>query len=137
MTSKRQVGYLIAIIALLLLSPASSVFAPRTVDAQAGNLSVTSMADITGDGAAHALQSSVTTARWIQVIATTTNSAAVRLGDSNVSSTRGLPIAAGGGFMFPAVPVDQRESTTQHFYDLSKIYYFAAVGDKLSVAWGR
>lgn len=89
------------------------------------------IADITGNGSAHVITSTSTSARWVQVIALSTNSAVVRIGDSNTGASRGAPIAAGGGLFLPIPP------TPPYAYDLSKIYYYAANGDKLSVTYGK
>ena len=101
-----------------------------SVSAQA-IVQVSSAADITGDGAAHALQSSKTTARWVVVISASTNSAVIRLGGSTTSSSQGAAIAVGGGFMYPPIPAGSV------YYDLNALYYYAATGDKLTVIWGR
>ena len=114
------------VISLLLFQPWSTF----PVNAQT-IVAVSSASDITGDGAAHALQATKTTARWVVVIAATTNTAAVRLGGSTVSVSQGAVVAAGGGFMYPPMP----NLNTQ--YDLSTLYYYAAVGDKLTLVWGR
>lgn len=104
------------------------------LSAQTGLVVPTTLADITGDAAAHKVASSGT-ARWVQFIAASGNAAVVRVGDSNVSTTRGLPIAAGAGQMFPMLNGDQRSSVNQQYYDLSTIYYVAAIGDKVSIVW--
>lgn len=89
-----------------------------------------SVADITGDGAAHALP--VTDgARWIQIICPSTNGAAVRLGDSNVSASRGIAIAAGAGQLIP--PVNAAPSFM--LYNTGTFYYFAGNGDKITMLY--
>lgn len=101
-------------------------------------VNVTTTADVTGDGAAH--QIGVTgTATWVQFIALPSNTAsgAVRIGDANVSASRGAAIAPGAGFMLPPIAAEPRQSAEDRLYDLSKLYYFAASGDKLSIVWGR
>ena len=113
------------VLALLLIGFPSAPVNAQTL------VAVSSAADITGDGAAHTLQATKTTARWVVVIAATTNTAAVRLGGSGVSVSQGAAVAAGGGFMYPPMP----NLNTQ--YDLSTLYYYAAVGDKLTLVWGR
>lgn len=108
----------------------------RSVDAQGGLIVVTGNADVTGTGAAvHAAASG--TARWIQVVAVTGNSAVIRCGGSTVSSTVGAPIAAGGGMFFPAMPVDTRLAVNQHYYNLAGIYCYVANGDKVNFLWGN
>lgn len=89
------------------------------------------ISDITGDGSAHRLSTTSIGARWVQIVALSGNGAVVRIGDSNVGSSRGTPIAAGGGFMLPT-PNGGFPS-----YDLSTIYYYAANGDKLAVTYGK
>jgi hypothetical protein len=93
-------------------------------------VSVTSTADISGDGTAHQVAASGA-ARWIQFVCPSTNNSAVRLGDSTVSTTVGVPCAAGGSFFLPPIPAEGLGS--QHLYDLSKIYYVVQTGDKLSI----
>lgn len=85
------------------------------------------IADITGSGVAVALTPGVHVyAHWIQIVCPSGNSAVVRWGDSNVSSTRGAQCAAGGGQFLPASgPV----------YDLSAIYVYIGSGDKVSVSY--
>src|SRR5678815_3429420 len=104
------------------------------LQAQTGVVSPNTVADITCDGSAHAIQTSGT-ARWVQIITFSTNSAIVRIGDSNVGSSRGLPIAAGGGYLFAPIPADSREAVVEHLYRLSSIYYYCTASDKLAVLW--
>ena len=118
-------------IALLMAPNPTSVSAQGT-----GLVTVSTRAEVTGAAAAVAINSSGN-ARWIQVIALTGNSAAIRCGDSNVSASRGLPIAAGGGFMFPPLPPDSRESTMQTRYNLANVYCYIGTGDKADFAWGN
>lgn len=122
----------LSLIATALLITSLLLFQPWSgpVSAQA-LVQVSSATDITGDGAAHALQSSKTTARWVVVISASTNSAVIRLGGSTVSSSQGAAIAVGGGFMCPPIPAGSV------YYDLNALYYYAATGDKLTVIWGR
>ncbi len=90
---------------------------------------IVSPAEITGDSAAHALGTSGV-ARWIQIIAPSGNSAVIRIGDSNTSASRGLPIAPGGGIMLP--PTSQAPG-----YDLTRVFYYATTGDKVNIAWAK
>ncbi len=111
--------------------------APRTQAQSApgtGRAIMVSGADIAGDGSAHVLGTGV--ARWVQVNCAAANSAAVRLGDSNTSATRGAPMPAGGGMMLPPIPSAPTYQAPDQYYDLSKIYYYAANGDKISLVWG-
>jgi len=101
-----------------------------------GAIALSSVADLTGDGSTHAVAASGT-ARWVVVLAATSNTANVRVGDSTVSSTRGASILPGGSFMFPAMPSAPKMNTADQYYSLSGVYYYAAVGDKVSVVWGK
>lgn len=117
------------IIGLLMLVPHHSV------DAQGGLIVVTGNADVTGTGAA--VQASTSgSARWVQVIAPSTNGAVIRCGGTTVSATVGAPVAAGGGLFFPAVPVDSRLSTSQFYYNLANIRCYVGSGDKVNFSWG-
>jgi hypothetical protein len=71
------------------------------------------------------------------IVAGSTNAAAVRIGDSATSASRGLPVAAGGGLMYPPLAPGPRPGQADQYYDLSAIYYYATAGDKLSVSWGK
>ena len=62
---------------------------------------------------------------WMQVIVT--GSGTVRLGDSTVNSTNGLPLAAGAGFF--SVPVAGHLNT----YRSSEFYAYIPIGGTLSV----
>jgi hypothetical protein len=96
---------------------------------------VVSAADITGDGNVHALAAG--SARWVQIVCASTNGAVVRVGDSAISATRGIPIAAGAGFMLPPIPPAPTMRAQDQYYQMGTIYYRAANGDKISVVWGR
>lgn len=102
---------------------------PRSAGAQTA-ITIRTLDDITGDGSAHQLALSGT-GRWVQIIALSGNSAAVRIGDSNVSATRGAPVAAGGGLLLPP------SENVNLWYSLSGIYYYAANGDQLAVIYGN
>src|SRR6476620_11680954 len=95
-----QLTLRLAALALAVIAIVLWIHPPWEAAAQ-GSISVRTLADITGDGSTHAL-STFGTARWVQIIAPSGNSAAVRIGDSNASSSRGAPIAAGGGILMPA-----------------------------------
>jgi hypothetical protein len=95
------------------------------------------MADITGSAAAVQIStdcpattpscSATTQIDYIQIIADKSNSAVVRFGDSTVSSTVGLPIAAGGGY-----------TTLFHLgspYTLGNFYVYIASMDVVHVAY--
>lgn len=106
------------------------------VGAQGGLVVVTSSAQVTGSGAAvHPAASG--TARWIQVNAITGNSATVNCGGSTVSTTVGVPIAAGGGMFFPPMPFDSRLSLNQSYYSLATVFCYVANGDKVNFTWAN
>jgi hypothetical protein len=108
------------------------------------DVTVTSSADISGDAASHPISASVKYAKWILFISladnSTTNcsssahSGCVRIGDSGVNANEGVPLAVGAGLFFPPL---QAENVADRRYDLSQIYYLAAVGDKISIVWGN
>lgn len=123
-------------LALMAVLAASFVVVFRDVEAQGGLIVITSPIQVTGAGAAVQLATSGT-AQWIQVLAPSTNSATVNCGDVNVSTTRGILIAAGGGLMFPPIAPDTRQSVNQHYYSLANVYCYVANGDKVNFAWGN
>lgn len=128
---QRIVASVVLIIGAYLLLPNRA-----SVEAQGGLITITGNADVTG--AAAAVQASASgTARWIQVIAPSGNSAVIRCGGSTVSATVGAPVAAGGGFFFPAMPVDERQAVNQHYYNLASIYCYVGSGDKVNFLWGN
>lgn len=96
---------------------------------------VHTLPDISGTGVAVALASTRTVANWIQFTipvtqstGVTTNSAAVRVGDKNVSATRGTVVPV-FGMMFPSIAEGQ-------YLDLAQVYAFIANGDKLQITYG-
>lgn len=95
-----------------------------------GLVTITSTADIAGDGAPHAVASNGG-AQWIQFVCPSTNTSAVRIGDSTVSTSVGVPCSPGGSFFMPVLGLQGVGSN--HLYDLSKTFYLIQVGDKLSV----
>ena len=121
----------------LAVSCALIFFSALAYSQSAGAVTVVSVVDVTGDGSAHKLQSSAVTARWVQIICSTSNVSAVRLGSSTVSSTQGAPLAAGGGFMLPPIAPAPGTKNADVYYDLSTIYYYAAAGDKFSMILGK
>lgn len=86
--------------------------------------------DIVGDNATHPLIAVASAARasWIQIIVT--GSGTVRIGDSTASSTVGLPVAAGGGFMLPY----RGQLTT---YSLREVQVYVPTGATVSAAYGE
>lgn len=92
-------------------------------------------ADISGTGTNQQVSATQgARALWVQFVAPSTNSSVVRVGDININSTRGTPIAAGGGYFFPVVPQSPGPPTK---YDLSTIYVLVQSGDKVSVEWSE
>ena len=86
--------------------------------------------DITGTGAVVTLSTNAIRVQWVQIISDSTNAAAMRFGEcSVVSATRGLKIAAGGGYNTPVVLADP--------YVLSQLCLYVANGDKAYVACGN
>lgn len=106
------------------------------ISAQMGIAQPVTIGDLTGNSGAQQLSSSAINARWVLVVALTTNAASVRVGDSNVSATRGAQVAPGGGIYFPALPMNQN-AQNQNTWDLSKIYFFAASPNAISVVYGK
>lgn len=92
------------------------------------------LSDITGTGATVQLTASSTVVRWAQLVTPTGNAAVVRWGDSNVTSTRGAIIAAGGGQFVPPNPFNQN-APQQNTYLLSSLYVYIANGDKVTVTY--
>ncbi len=101
-----------------------------------GTLKVTTLADITGDGATHQIATSGS-ARWVEVCGLAANGAVIRTGDSSTSSTRGQFVAAGGCFLYQSVAADTREGVNQHLYNLANLYYYAALNDKVVILWAN
>ena len=83
--------------------------------------------DISGTGAAVVIAASGT-ARTVTIMALSTNTSTVRVGDASISTTRGFPIAPGNGAYYPESPGTGR-------YPLNSIYYLVQVGDKISIAY--
>ena len=97
---------------------------------------VHTLPDFTGNGTTQPLAVTRMMANWIQFTvplapngSTTTNSAAVRVGDQFVSPTRGTQVTI-FGMLFPA-------TSDSASLDLSQIYFYAATGDKLQVTYGK
>lgn len=102
----------------------------------------TSIATITGDGAKHQIASSGQ-ARWVQVVAkgpsasTIPNVSDVIVGDSAITTNRGLALAPGSGFMFPPITIPPGGVANQYLYDLSAIYYLVATNDHITILWAK
>jgi len=92
------------------------------------------IADISGDGAIHQI-AATGGASWIQFVAPVSNANAARVGDANITTSRGVPIAAGGALFFPPLAADTRNDQTDRRYALSTVYYLVQSGDKLSITY--
>ena len=98
--------------------------------AQGTTATPASLADVTGDGSKHQFTTSHIIARSIQFICPSANSSTpIRIGDINISSSRGDACAAGGGLFKPELFVPPRT------YDLSTFYYLAASNDKVTITY--
>lgn len=118
-------GLAILLLAVLLALPAKSL------------VSLNSTTDVTMTGSAKQFQSAAGTARFVIIIAASGNAAVVRVGGSNVSSTVGATVAAGGGLGLYPIPTDaQQPVPSNNYYDLTSIWFYGTNGDKVSVIWG-
>jgi hypothetical protein len=85
---------------------------------------------ITGTGAAVALSTEFQSiGAYCQIIADPSNASAVMYGDSTVTATRGLRIAAGGGYNTPTCNTCSCTPGSQ--------YVYVANGDKVYPAFGN
>lgn len=86
--------------------------------------------DIAGDGKVHQIAAGGG-ALWITVCALRNNATAVRLGDSKITTERGIPLEAGAcyGLNPPSSP--------NHRHSLGGWYYLVQKGDKLSITYGQ
>ena len=91
---------------------------------------MTNLADIVGSGAVVQIASPNITARWVQFILSGAGTA--RIGGSNVTSTLGLPVAAGGGLFLPVQAPDGLSTSP---YSLAALNAYIPVGATLSVAY--
>ena len=93
---------------------------------------MTTLPDIAGDNGVHNIgtlafaNSLQNVAYWVQFIVTGTGT--VRIGDSSVSASRGLPVVAGGGMMLPYFGRTQQ-------YTLGNISVYVPTGATLSVGY--
>lgn len=87
---------------------------------------------LVGDGAAHPISDGTgpNAAKFVQTILPSDNSAAARLGGSEVSSTVGAPIPAGAAQMLPPI------AELMDFYDLTAVYYYLGSGDTMDLLCG-
>ena len=86
-----------------------------------------SIADVTPNSVTVALASTPTPAAWVQIVSTGTT---VRVGGPTTDATHGIPMANGAGMLLPTLG-------NANAYDLSKIYAYATVSDKVSVVYYR
>ena len=93
--------------------------------------SISTLTDISGTGSKVALATSGS-ALWVQFVAPAGNTAVVRVGDTNVTTTRGTAMAAGSGFLLPRI-----SGTNQQLYNLSQIFVLVQSGDSLTVSYGN
>ena len=83
--------------------------------------------DVTTTGAATAITTAPTYAKWVMF---TSNSQPSRLGDANVTASRGAGIASGQTVVWPPLP-DPNDK-----YRLDQIFAFITGGGTLSVTYG-
>lgn len=75
--------------------------------------------------------SSTASCRWVLFVGLATNAAVVRVGDSTVNATTGIPVSATGGVIPPpSVEIGN------HWYSLSTLYVYGSTGDKVSITCG-
>ena len=85
----------------------------------------------TADTSPHALVAVRTPAAWLQLVADPANVKPINIGGTTVTTSRGIPLVAGAGQMFP--PIGDGS-----YIDLSLVRYAAQnAGDKLYVMYGR
>lgn len=85
--------------------------------------------DVAGTGSRVTLASilGVDQCKWFQVTAELVADAPIRVGDSGISTSRGVPIGVGGAQFSPPIAM------TMDFYDLTKWYILVQIGDTASV----
>lgn len=83
-----------------------------------------------GDAAAHALSSVPLNAKWVQLLAPSTNASDCRVGGAEVDSTTGFPLVKGSAQLLPSI------AEISAYYDLSSIKYYLAASDVLEVLYG-
>lgn len=90
-------------------------------------MTISSIADIAGDNAAHQLAGSGRARR----IFLTSLTGASRFGDANVSSSRGVSLPAGVPVVISVSDADLGDG-----FDLSKCYAYVATGATLTISYG-
>jgi len=96
-------------------------------DQSYGGITVTGIADVTANGSAAPIAGSGT-AKFVEIVALSTNSAVIRCGGSNTSASIGVPIAPGGSQSF---------WLGQVAWQLSGIYCLGTSGDKYATIYGQ
>lgn len=90
-----------------------------------------SLPDITlTSSAATPLTAALAAANWIQITLISSTSG-IRIGDSLVSASRGIPVVDGGGQFLP-----QNEADVASRYDMSQVFVAGTSGDVLAVNYG-
>ena len=96
-------------------------------------MTVKTLPDIAGDNAVHQLSTTVVYAKWVQFSASG-GASAPRVGDSNVSSSRGLAVPSATAATSPPVdfpiPSDPLES-----YTLNELYAYVPTGTTLTITY--
>ncbi len=106
---------------------------------QVQTIAPTSNPDFAGDGSAHAAGTG--TARQVAICAVKGSTGTVRIGDSQVSATRGFPLTASssgdacGTYLETSGAGDPGGQIRPARWDLTKIYYFATVGSTVSISY--
>lgn len=124
---KRIIFYLLFCCSLLLCQ-----MAPTSVGDVSGGGGVTSVAS------ALATQSITNpgTVRFIQFVAPSGNTSVVRVGDSSISTTRGVPVAPGGAYQTP-LPACVTGAGGECQTSTSSWYFLVQSGDKVSILLGK
>jgi hypothetical protein len=89
-----------------------------------------SLPDFTGAGSALPLVTDSRQGKFVQILADSANTAAIRIGGVEVSATIGFPLIAGASQF--ATPIAE---PMMEFFPLSGIYVYAALGDKYYVIY--
>lgn len=92
-------------------------------------MTVQTLADIAGDGAKHQLTTSLLTAKYVCFTATG-GSTPPRVGDTNVSASRGVAVPIAGPPVELPMPTD-----TFDVYSLNAIFAFVPNGTTLSITY--
>lgn len=86
--------------------------------------------DVTMTGSAVQFTTTSTRVAWVMVTAPTTNNASgVRVGGSEVTTSRGASFLPGGGQFFPP-------AGNAHIYDLTQFWAAGTSGDTVRITYG-